>query len=117
MYTWLCERVTGNLTLLLILFLSSSVEPPVIDVHPKDHHNSIEGSNLAFNVSARGLSLLYQWQKDETNISDVANMYSGATTNTVTILSANLGDSGLYRVIVSNPAGSVISNSANLTFG
>ena len=89
----------------------------MIDVHPKDHLNSIEGSNLVFNVSARGLSLMYQWQKDETNISDAANTYSGATTDTITILSAGFSDSGLYRVIVSNPAGSVISNSANITFG
>ena len=89
----------------------------MIDVHPKDHFNIIDGSNLVFSVSARGLSLMYQWQKDETNISDSANMYSGATTDTITILSARLSDSGLYRVIVSNPAGSVISNSANISFG
>ena len=89
----------------------------MIDVHPEDQLNIMDGSNTTFTVTASGLALTYQWQKDEADISDSVNTYSGTTTATLTILSATEDDAGEYRVRVSNPAGSVFSSQANLTFG
>ena len=75
------------------------------------------GQDVMFIVSAIiGDSLTYQWQKDGTDITDNAD-YSGTTTATLTVLSVELADEGLYGCIVTGTGGSVISNSAQLTVG
>ena len=89
----------------------------MIVVHPEDQLNIIDQSNATFTVTASGLALTYQWQKDGTDISDSVDTYSGTNTATLIILSATEDDSGKYRVRISNPAGSTLSNQANLTFG
>lgn len=52
----------------------------------------------------------YQWQKDGVDLADSA-LISGATTPHL-IIAATLQDVGEYRVVVSNPAGSVMSDPA-----
>ena len=67
------------------------------------------GQPAAFSVSALGTPpLSYQWQKNNANI-------PGATNSTFSISQTSEGDSGEYRVIVTNAAGNVTSNVAMLS--
>lgn len=68
------------------------------------------GNAASFSVQAEGSGpLTYQWQRDGTNI-------AGATGSSYALASPSLTDSGaLFRVVVSNSAGSVTSGAALLT--
>ena len=81
---------------------------PTIITHPADQ-NVIAGQTATFSVVATGTFLSYQWQKNGTNI-------PGATGVSYTTPPTALSDNGsIFRVIVSNSAGSVTSNPATLT--
>lgn len=82
---------------------------------------SCVGSVATISVGASGTTITYQWQVSVnggayTNLSN-AGVYSGVTTNTLTINPASMGMSGNnYRVIVSGaPCGAVTSNVASFT--
>lgn len=67
------------------------------------------GADVTFGVTATGTApLSYQWKKD-----DVA--LAGETASSLSLTSVQLADSGVYTVVVTNPAGSVTSNPATLT--
>ena len=68
------------------------------------------GDTATFSVTAAGTApLIYQWQKDSTDI-------SGATSSTYTTPATSSTDNGaLYSVVVFNGAGTVTSNQATLT--
>jgi FtsP/CotA-like multicopper oxidase with cupredoxin domain len=67
------------------------------------------GSPASFTVAATGLApLSYQWQKNSVDI-------LGATDPTYGIPAVALTDAGQYSCVVTNPLGSVSSNSATLT--
>jgi glucose/arabinose dehydrogenase len=67
------------------------------------------GQPATFQVAASGSApLSYQWQKNGTNI-------PGAINPTFTINNTVVGDNGMYRVVVSNGSGSVMSNQVTLT--
>lgn len=69
----------------------------------------IEGSSATFSVAADGSSTLsYQWQRNGTNI-------AGATGPSYAITTSLADNNSAFRVNVSNPAGSVLSNAAILT--
>jgi hypothetical protein len=83
---------------------------PVIITQPVDGNTTV-GNSISFAVEANGEPpLTFQWKKDGINI-------SGATDANHTIASAQLTDSGIYRVIVTNLAGSTTSRSARLVVG
>jgi hypothetical protein len=87
----------------------TAATPPSISTHPASR-TVTAGQTAAFSVVASGTATLsYQWQKNGTNI-------SGATAASYTTLATTTADNGAtFRVIVSNTAGSVTSNSATLT--
>jgi hypothetical protein len=65
------------------------------------------------NVSARGIApLAYQWRKDGLPVSE-ANA-SGATTPSLLLTNVSQTNAGTYTVVVTNSAGSVISDAAAL---
>src|SRR5437016_11435346 len=68
------------------------------------------GQTATFSVGAAGTPpLTYQWQKNGADI-------PGATSSSYTTPATTSADSGaVFRVVVSNTAGSVTSNSATLT--
>jgi glucose/arabinose dehydrogenase len=67
------------------------------------------GQSVTFGVKALGSTpFTYQWQKNGADI-------SGAKSSTYTISNAVEANSGKYRVVVSNSAGSTPSNEATLT--
>ena len=87
---------------------SPPVTPPAITTQPSNQ-NAIVGQTATFSVVASGGSLSYQWQKNGIDI-------PGATSASYTTPPTTLLDNGsTYRVNVTNPAGSIMSNSATLT--
>ena len=96
--------------------IAFAVDLPVIDVQPLDQVDVPEGNNAVFSVTATGVSLTYQWQKNNANINDAAGTYSGTTTAMLTVESVtDPVDEGSFRVVVSNSAGDVTSSVATLT--
>ncbi|MCI0539042.1 MAG: immunoglobulin domain-containing protein [Verrucomicrobiales bacterium] len=84
------------------------VVTPVITEQPQARA-TIAGEDVVLTVVATRPRLLnYQWQKDGVSIPN-------ATNATFTILGTKVSDSGAYRVLVSNAAGSVTSSTAVLT--
>ena len=83
--------------------------PPSITVQPISGTITV-GGDYVFLVEATGsLPLNYQWYKD-------GNQLSAATSNTYSVLSASLSDSGAYTAVVNNASSSpVSSNTAQLT--
>jgi hypothetical protein len=83
------------------------VTAPQIATHPSSQ-SVLQGSAVQLTVSATGTApFAYQWQKGFANI-------PGATGSIYTIPSAQAGDAGSYRVLVSNAAGTAASNPASL---
>lgn len=82
------------------------ITPPVIEQDPSDSLVDA-GANATFTVSASGLMLGYQWQKNGVNL-------TGRTQSSLTINGVTTLDDGAYRCVVSNPAGSTPSNAATL---
>jgi pectin methylesterase-like acyl-CoA thioesterase len=95
------DGVTLNVT-------SGPVDPaPVITDQPDDTVVTI-GSPAALSVTASGNNLFYQWYRNGVLI-------SGATGSTLNFPNAQLSDSGVYTVVVSNSGGTVTSMEARLT--
>ena len=73
------------------------------------------GGTAAFGVTAIGDGPpSYRWQKNGVNLVDGGH-YSGATTATLTVTSADSSDQGSYRSVVTAACGSTTSNEASLT--
>ncbi len=86
-----------------------SAVAPAITTQPANQ-TAVSGQTATFSVVATGTApLSYQWQKSGANI-------SGATSSTYTTPAVASADNGAsFRVVVTNGAGSVTSNSATLT--
>lgn len=82
---------------------------PTIAIQPQNQ-SVVTANDATFCVTLKDAgSYNYQWQRNEQNI-------AGATLNCYTINSVTTGmDGSRYRVIVSNSAGTIISDSATLT--
>jgi hypothetical protein len=90
------------------------IQPPAITTQPQNKTVNW-GGQATFTVAATGTApLAYQWMKNGEPVSDNARI-SGANTNALTILNLRLTDQGGYRCQAINSAGSVLSNSAQLT--
>ena len=90
----------------------SSIEPlfaPTINNQPAAQ-SVTAGQQATFSVTAAGTApLIYQWQKNSTDI-------SGATSATYTTPATAIGDNGAqYSVVVFNGAGTATSDKATLT--
>ena len=67
------------------------------------------GSNVGFKVVAMGTpSLRYQWEKDGVRL-------AGETQTQLNLTEVSFSDSGIYRVEVSTPSASILSDAFNLT--
>jgi VCBS repeat-containing protein len=82
--------------------------PPSISRQPQSQ-SVFSGANVTFNVTVSGSEpLSYVWRLNGTPI-------TGATSPTLTLPNVQPANTGSYSVAVSNAAGSVISDAANLT--
>jgi hypothetical protein len=67
------------------------------------------GQSLSLNVSATGAApITYQWRKDGVAI-------AGATAPSYTLVASSSSNAGIYDVLVTNPCGSITSNSAAIS--
>jgi hypothetical protein len=96
------------------------VVAPTIAQHPTNRTTDA-GWGVWLHVLATGTSLSYQWQQSWMPNSDWLNLtnnstYQDVTTDTLKVTSPSMSMNGLYyRCVVSNSAGTVMSNSALLT--
>ncbi|MBO4677437.1 MAG: leucine-rich repeat protein [Oscillospiraceae bacterium] len=86
---------------------------PAITTQPAPQ-TAAAGQTASFTVAADGDDLTYQWQYSKDNGENWTNK-TGATSAGYTVTVKESYDGMLYRCIVSNTAGSVISDSAKLT--
>ena len=75
----------------------------------------IEGQDARLSVTATGNNLLFQWQKLMAAPSLWENIGASTSQPELVIAGASLGDSGLYRVIVTEDGESLTSAPARLT--
>src|SRR5690349_13614236 len=87
---------------------TNAVAPPTIITQPADQ-TADYGNNVAFNVTANGEQLQYQWQKNGIDLADYHNV-SGAKADTLILVGVAQTDVANYTVVVSNPGGSVTSS-------
>jgi len=99
-------KITSNQATLTV---TAAAVAPTITTQPANQ-TVTAGQTATFSVTAAGTAPLgYQWQK---NAADIPNANAASYTTPVT----TTADSGeLFRVVVSNSAGNVTSNSATLT--
>ena len=91
--------ITPSIITMISYIVDTHTHTTVINIQPTDQLNIPIGQDAMFSVSATGDSLTYQWQKDGNDIMDNAD-YSGTTTATLTVLSVDLADEGLYRCVI-----------------
>ncbi len=90
------------------LFSGAAVAAPTIII-PPGAQSAYLGSPVSFTARVVGaLPMSFQWQYDSANI-------PGATSQTLVIPSAAYPNDGLYRLVVTNSAGSATSAAAQLT--
>ncbi|MCX6902364.1 MAG: FG-GAP-like repeat-containing protein [Verrucomicrobia bacterium] len=72
------------------------------------------GGSATFSVSVQSdLPLTCQWRKDGTDLVDDGRIF-GTVSDHLTIVNVQASDAGLYRVVVNNAYGTVLSSSARL---
>ena len=114
-YTVVVTNSVGSVTSSNAVLTLTNI-PPTISLQPTNQTAGV-GSNVTFVVLATGTSpLIYQWQVNGTNLMD-GGQFDGATSNILTITSAQLTNSGTYTVSITNLAGSATSSNAVLTVG
>ncbi|MBI2927208.1 MAG: SUMF1/EgtB/PvdO family nonheme iron enzyme [Verrucomicrobia bacterium] len=97
-----------------ILHDDNKVKPPLIVMSPQSVTRNA-GKTAAFGVSATGTEpLSYRWQRNGADLADNARV-SGSGSRSLTVRDVQPADAGEYRVRVSSPAGSVVSQAATLT--
>jgi hypothetical protein len=106
----------GNIGMMGIQIVNttpSDVGPPVIVNAPQEGTNFV-ATTAAFSVSANGAKpLAYQWQFNGTNLTDGSGI-SGSRSTDLTLSNLSANQSGNYRVVITNYAGSVTSAVATL---
>jgi arylsulfatase A-like enzyme len=95
---------------LMLGLIHSAGAQPVITQQPQNQTN-IAGTTATFTVGATGTPpLSYQWI-----FNSLANRLPGATNDTLILPNVQASNAGLYRVVITNDAGSTQSVSARLT--
>jgi len=93
---------------LLFQIAGGTGTPPQITTQPAATQSVNVGANVTLSVSATGSPAPnYQWKFN-------GNLLPGATAATLPLTNVQPGDAGIYTVVVSNSAGSVISTDAAL---
>ena len=100
--------VTSGVAVLIVGFA------PVFSAQPSSL-TILSGGNAVFSTVATGSApLVYQWQKNGTNVSNGAGI-SGATSNVLTLTAVTTNSNGGYSLAVTNHFGVSTSSVATLT--
>ena len=83
-----------------IFSLFFSVDPPKVIQHPSCQ-SVPTGAKTTFTVEAKGDDLIFQWQKNGSDMHNDSN-YSGTDANTLSIRHVKKSDGGCYRCLVRN---------------
>jgi hypothetical protein len=86
--------------------VSPNLMAPVVTTQPLSQTVNA-GTGVTFSVWASGVSVAYQWYRNDVAI-------AGATGRTYTITTANANSAGTYKVVATNTAGSSTSTAATL---
>ena len=85
------------------------LDPPQIKTQPETPVGAYIGDTISLSVEATGAEpIQYQWMKDSVDL-------GGATSATFAKADAQVSDSGVYAVKVTNPGGTVTSGDAAVT--
>lgn len=100
-------------------FQLSEYPRPTITAQPPAAPSAVVGSGFSLTVSATGEgTLTYQWRKGGVNLANGASgtgsTYSGVTSSTLTLGNVQAADAGNYDVVVTNPGGDTVSDTAVL---
>lgn len=90
-----------------LVIVTPPTSAPVILEQPASRTN-IAGTTAIFSVTASGPALTYQWLKSSA-------ILAGRTESSLSLPAVTSADAGPYRVVVTNPYGSVTSALATLT--
>ena len=104
-----CESTSAEVNLSIFTGLTINSQPQPISI--------CEGDNAVFTFDVDGADLTYQWQEDESDITD-GGIYSGANTGTLTLTDPGTLNNGKeYRCVITTTCGTspVTSSSALLT--
>ena len=114
-YRVIVTNQSGSVTsAVATLTVTLAAVAPSITNQPTSQTNFI-GSTVSLTVVAQGTDpLAYQWFFGATALGD-GGEYSGTTSPTLVITSAQLADAGSYSVVITNVAGTNISQPAVLT--
>ncbi len=89
----------------------------MITTQPQNTDYLVPGDTAVFTVVASGEQLSYQWQANETNITDIAGRYDGTTTGTLIVSNiTDNDDDSTFMCVVTNSAGSDTSDDAQIIF-
>lgn len=102
-----CGDITSNPGILTVQL------EPVFNLQPVDVI-TCEDNVANFNIDVTGTNLIYQWQKDGVDLSDVGNI-SGTNTNTLNIDFSVNGDEGIYDCNIQGTCGNLSSDAVLLT--
>jgi uncharacterized repeat protein (TIGR03803 family) len=87
--------------------------PPQITTQPRSQ-TAFLGQTVNLSVATLGtLPMSYQWQENNTNLTDAGNLF-GTSTRVLTLTNVAAANAGSYSVIVTNRFGSVTSTPAML---
>ena len=96
-------------------------DPPTIVRQPLESEFTVlAGNTVDIAVSANGVSLMYQWQRNEIDLVENPPKISGSNTSQLTVASLEESDAGSYRCVVSNgntPASDAIFGPIQLIVG
>ncbi len=106
-FTYAAYDGAKNSTLATGTVVVVALVPPSIATQPSSQ-TVTAGANVSFSVTAAGtVPLTYQWKKNGVDI-------GGATGSTFSLSAVTAANAGSYSVLVSNAAGSLLSNAAVL---
>jgi pectate lyase len=125
-YAFYFYNTSGTDSTITLSAVTGLTPPPyftAVTGQPPASLSATVGQNvsIASSIPASFTGATFQWQKSTdsgANYTDIAaSGNASATTNTLALTSVQASDSALYRVIVTNAAGSTTSNATELTVG
>ena len=91
-----------------------SIDSPLQITRQPQSQQAFAGDTVAFSVAIFGsLPVSYQWLKNQTNLSDGANV-SGSSSRALALTNISPADVAMYSVVISNAYGAITSAAARL---